>query len=95
MKRPPVFMRLEVQGEKRGIRLWLPLFLLFPLVIVMLIILSPLILLLLIGILIFWPNGWGKRVLLIFRAAFNIFLSLRGLKIDIKNGPKTIYISIV
>lgn len=71
--------------------MWLPLFLLLPLALVVFIILSPLILL---AVIILWPSGWGKWALSVLRAAYNVFCSLRGLKVDIQSRRETVYISI-
>ena len=92
MMRPPVWMHVKIQGERRRCGLWLPLFLLLPLALVVLIILSPLIL---IGVIILWPSGWGKRALYVLPAAFGVFCSLRGLRIDIQSGRESVYISVV
>ena len=43
MKRPPVVMRVQIRGKEREFGLWLPLFLLLPVGLLLLIILSPLI----------------------------------------------------
>jgi len=92
MKRPPMLMRVKIQGENRGFGLWLPLLLLLPLALAVLIILSPLILL---AVLILWPSGWGKRALLVLSTAFGVFCSLRGLRVDIQGRYQCVYISIV
>jgi len=92
MKRPPMLMRLKIQGEKKGFGLWLPLFLLLPLALIVFIILSPLIL---IAVLVLWPSGWGKRALLILRVAFEICCSMRGLRVDVQSGQQCVYISVV
>jgi len=92
MKRPPMFMHLKIQGEKSRFGLWMPIFLLLPLALVILIILLPLIL---IAILILWPSGWGKRALLVFKAAFEVFCSMRGLMVDIKSSSQCVYVRIV
>ena len=92
MNRPPTWMHIKIQGEHRGCGLWLPLFLLLPLALVVLIILSPLIL---IGVIILWPSGWGKRALYVLPAAFGVFCSLRGLRIDIQGRHQSVYISVV
>jgi hypothetical protein len=92
MKRPPMLMHLEVQGENKRFGLWLPLFLLLPLALLVLIILSPLIL---IAVLILWPSGWGKWALLVIRAAFGILCSLHGLRVDIQDRHQCVYISVV
>ena len=92
MKRPPMLMHLRIHGEEKGFGLWLPLFLLLPLALVVFIILSPLIL---IAVLVLWPSGWGKRALLILRAAFEVFCSMRGLRVDVRSGHQCVYISVV
>jgi hypothetical protein len=92
MKRPPMLMHLKFQGEERGFGLWLPLFLLLPLALVVFIILSPLIL---VAILVLWPSGWGKRALLVLKAACEIFCSMRGLKVDIQSSSQYVYICVV
>jgi len=92
MKRPPILMLLRIQGEKRAFGLWLPLFLLLPLALVVFIILSPMIL---IALLVLWPIGWGKRALLVLKAACEIFWSIRGLKVDIHGSNQCVYISVV
>ena len=92
MNHPPMLMHLRFQGEERGFGLWLPLFLLLPLAFVVFIILSPLIL---IAVLVLWPSGWGKRALLVLKAACEIFWSIRGLRVDIQNSNQCVYISVV
>jgi len=92
MKRPPMLMHVKIRGERCRFGLWLPLFLLLPLALAMFIVLSPLIL---IAILVFWPRGWRKGALHIFGAAFEVFNSMRGLKVDIQSDHHCIYISAV
>ena len=92
MKRPPMLMHMRIQGEQRGFGLWLPLFLLLPLALVVFIILSPLIL---VSVLVLWPTGWGKRALLISKAALEMFWEMRGLKVDVRKGRQIVSFSMV
>jgi hypothetical protein len=92
MKRPPIWMRVRFYNEDRGFGLWLPLFLLLPLALVVFIILSPLIL---IGVLVLWPSGWGKRALLVLGAAPGVFCSIRGLKVDVQGRRQYVFISVI
>jgi hypothetical protein len=92
MTRPPMLMHVKIQGEDRGFGLWLPLFLLLPLALVVFIILSPLIL---IAVLVLWSSGWGKRALLVLRAALEVFWTMRGLRVDIQGRHQCVYISVV
>ena len=92
MKRPPMLMRVRIRGEDGNFGLWLPLFLLLPLALVVLLVLSPLIL---VAVLVLWPSGWGKRALLVLPTAFDVFCSMRGLRVDIENRDQCVYIYVV
>ena len=92
MKRPPMLLYVRIRGERRGFGLWLPIFLLLPLVLAVFIILVPLIL---IAIPIFWPTGWRNRARHIFGAAFEILCSMRGIKVDAQSDHDCVYISAV
>ena len=92
MNRPPMLMHIKIQNEERDFGFWLPLFLLIPLALVILIILSPLIL---IAILVTWPSGWGRYALLSLQAAIVSFWALRGLEVDVQGRREKVYISVV
>ena len=92
MNRPPVLMHIRFQNGDKKFGLWLPLFLLIPLALVVLIILSPLIV---IAILVLWPSGWGKLALLVLKASWGLFCSMRGLQVDVRNRNECVYISVV
>ncbi|MCJ7604522.1 MAG: hypothetical protein MUO19_00620 [Dehalococcoidales bacterium] len=94
MNRPPLLMNVRIRGEnsRYGFFLPLPLFLLLPLALVILIILSPLIL---IGIVVLWPSGWGKRALLSLGAAMGVYCAIRGLKVDIRGSQQIVKISVI
>ena len=92
MKRTPMLMHVQIQGEGSRFCLWLPLLLLFLLALLILIILSPL---MLVAILILWLRGWGKWALPVLRNAFEIFFALHGLRVDIQGRNQCIYISVV
>jgi hypothetical protein len=95
MNRPPLLMHLKIRNEKSDFGLWLPLFLLFPLALVVLLVLSPLVL---IGVLVLWGCGygrwawWGLRCL---AAAFVSSWAMRGLKVDVQGRRENVFISIV
>ena len=105
MKRPPVLMRVQIRGEERKFRLWLPLFLLLPLALVTLIILLPVIL---VAIIIVRVTGRRRRLSLVartslgilcsvrgIRAAFDVLCSMPGLRIDVCNNKERVYVSII
>jgi hypothetical protein len=95
MNWPPMLMHVKVKNEKSDFGLWLPLFLLFPLALVVLIILSPLII---IGIIVLCALGYGRWVWWGFRCLWVAIVSswaLRGLKVDVQNGNKHVFVSVV
>jgi hypothetical protein len=105
MKRPPVLMRVQIRGEERKFCLWLPLFLLVPLAILLLIVLSPLIV---VAIVIVRATGRGRRLWPVvrtslgilcsvrgIRAAFDVLCSMPGLRVDVCNSKERVYVSII
>lgn len=105
MKRPPMLMRVRIDGRERNFLLWLPLFLLLPVVLVLLIILSPLIL---IAIVILRLRGRERQLsptaevfVRVFcsvrgiKAAIDLLCSMPGLRVDIYNHSERIYVSVV
>lgn len=92
MSWPPIIMRIKIKNQHTNFGLWLPLFLLFPIALVIFIILSPLIL---IAVIVLWERGWGKLALFSLQAAFVTCWSLRGLKVDVQGPKECVTISII
>lgn len=92
MNWPPMLMHIRIKNKNTKFGLWLPLFLLFPLALVIFIILSPLIL---IAVIVLWHTGWGKLALFSLKAAFLACWSLRGLKVDVQGRNECVSISIL
>ena len=92
MSWPPMLMHIRVKNHNKSFGLWLPLFLLLPLALAVLIVFSPLIL---IGVIVLWPSGWGKWALLALWGATVSFWSLRGLKVDVQGPKDTVYVSVI
>jgi hypothetical protein len=92
MSWPPMLMHIKIKNKDTKFGLWLPLFLLFPIVLVIFLILSPFIL---IAIIVLWNSGWGKMALFALSAAFVACWSLRGLKVDVRNPDECVSISII
>jgi hypothetical protein len=92
MSWPPMFMRIKIKNKDTRFGLWLPLFLLFPIALVIFIILSPFIL---IAIIVLWHTGWGRVALFSLKAAFMACWALRGLKVDVRKPDECVTISII
>jgi hypothetical protein len=88
---PPSLLRLRIRNERHRFGLWLPLFLIWPLVLVLGLALWPL---LLIASFVLWDRGWGKPLLLGGPALFELLCALRGLKVNIKQDSQQVLISL-
>lgn len=87
---PPSVLRLRIHSRRRHFGLWLPLFLIWPLLVVLFLLLSPLVLAVAI---ILWRTNWGKLLLLGGPRLFFLFCALRGLKADVKNCSEQVFVS--
>lgn len=92
MKTPPCIIRIKIKNEDTKFGLWLPLFIIFPLVLVLFIVLAPLALL---AALIVWPLGYARTVLCA-PALYSVICATKGLEVDIQSGRKneTVLVSI-
>lgn len=90
MNWPPLLMRLRVYDRRHRIGLWIPLFLLFPIVLAIAIILTPLVL---IAVILLWPFGWGRPALVLGPTVARCLCALRGLEVDVKEGKELVLIS--
>ena len=88
---PPSMLRLELQNESRNFRLWLPLFAIWPFVLLAAVVLAPLVLALAI---ILWWSGWGRPMLYSGLMFFRVICALRGLEIDIRDRKERFHVSI-
>ena len=84
MKWPPYLLKLRIKNPDHAFGLWLPLFLIWPIVLVFLlavfIILLPFALL---AILFTWRVGWWRPLILGIPAILRLVCSLRGLTVDV------------
>jgi hypothetical protein len=92
MNRPPLLMHVRIKNSKANFGLWLPLFMLFPLLLVILLALSPLILIIL---LIMWPSGWGRWAWQSLKMSFVSLWNLRGLNVDIQNRDGIVQVNVI
>ena len=88
---PPSILRLRIHNKQHNFSLWLPLFLLWPLLLVLGLLLLPL---LLIAAVILSYRGWGIPLLLAGPAIFGLLCALRGLKVEIGQNSEQVFISL-
>ena len=86
MSVPPCLLHIRVHNEEPHFGIWLPLFLAWLILAILVLAFLPLFLILLI---IALPFGWGEFVLLVGPRFYNILCALKGLKLDVdKTGEK-------
>jgi hypothetical protein len=87
MNYPPLMMRLRIRGHKMPrINLWLPLFLLYPLLLAVLVVLSPLILA---GLLVAFIIFSVRLDLFAFvRGLYELLCSLRGFTVQVQEADR-------
>ena len=95
MNLPPMTMRLILRRQgKIGINLWLPLFIIVPIVgviaLALFLILLPL---MLIAVVILWRRGLWRPLFFFWPAVIALFVSLRGFEIDVNQNQERVFIS--
>ena len=88
---PPMFLRVRVQGDKRRIRLWIPLIVLWPVILVVVLLGMP------VAVLVASRSGHRARsrsMLLAGPLLLYVLASLRGLRFDVASGEDRVFISI-
>ena len=92
MSYPPMVIHLRIPKEKRGhFGLWIPVFLLYPFILVFALIILPFALL---AALLVLPMGKSRQVLLVGPLFCRVFWNLRGLKVDIQEKSKNFLINV-
>ncbi|MDD4876305.1 MAG: hypothetical protein PHQ86_04140 [Dehalococcoidales bacterium] len=91
MSRPPLFLKLRFGKINSRHNIWLPLFILFPFLIIILLLLVPFLLL---AALVLWGVGRGKPFLMFIPAILAVFWALKGLEIQVNDKTQNVFISI-
>jgi len=88
----PMTMRVDVRGEgRKGVRLFLPVVLLWIIIAALLVAALPFVL---VAALVTLRRGTGARILLFYPAFFGALWFLSGLRVDIaSHGEKKVFIS--
>lgn len=87
---PPSLLRVRIRNRNTHFGLWLPLFIIWPLVLLAMVILSPLVLL---SAVLLWPLGLGRSLLLTGPLLFRLFCSMRGLEVAVHKSSDQVLIS--
>jgi hypothetical protein len=88
----PLILKLRIKDKnQRRFGIWLPLFLLWLIVLPLLALPAPVVFLV---ALILWPGGKGRLILYSYMAIFNLICNLSGLKVDIQSKDSIVYINL-
>ena len=87
---PPSVLRVEIKNESRHFSLWLPLFVIWPFLLLAAVVLAPVVLALAI---VLWWTGWGRPMLYSGPIFFAVFCALRGLEIDVQKSNNHVHLS--
>ena len=88
----PLILKLRIKDKnQKRFGIWLPLFLVWLIVLPLLALLAPLVLL---AALILWPGGKGRLVLYSYLAIFNLIGNMSGLKVDIQSKDSFVYVDL-
>ena len=91
MNRPPYLMKVRVNNPDSKFNLWLPLFLIYPLLAVIMLVLLPLIL---VAAIVLWLMGWGKTLFIVLFAVFSCINAMRGLEVHVEEGQEKVLVSV-
>lgn len=94
MRLPPYFMKLRIRGQHHGFSLWLPLFIIGPIVLIFLLALFLIALpFLLLSLLFTWRWYWCRYAVKGVPIFFMLLCSLRGLKLDIEDREQHVIVA--
>jgi len=96
MKRPPYLIKMRFWNSRHGFDLWLPLFLIMPLVLALLLAVALILLpFALLAMLFTWRLGYWRPLVLGVPVFFNMLCQMPGLKVDIEHGKGSVYIAVL
>lgn len=94
MKWPPYLLKLRFRNRRCSFALWLPLFLIGPVVLVFLLAICLIMLpFALLTVLFTWRLGWCRPVVFGVPALGRLVCSLPGLKVDVASGEGQVFIA--
>jgi hypothetical protein len=93
MSWPPYLLKIRIENEDNSFPIWLPLFIIGPIVLILLlavfIIILPFVLL---SMIFTWELGWWRPVFLFIPAFFRLITQLPGLQVDVGKENSRVYI---
>ena len=89
---PPVLIKIRVVKQScRKFSIWLPVFFLWPLLLVLILVSIPFLLVFTIA---YWNNPKARKSIRNYFSAIAMFFLLRGLEVNIKNNEEEVFIQL-
>ena len=88
---PPMIMSIRIRKPRTHFTIWLPFFLILPILLVIALLLAPFVLVLALAL---WHRGWGKPLILAAPLIYNVICAMRGMKVDVKDHSEHVRISV-
>ncbi len=94
MKWPPYLLKIHIENENSSFPIWLPLFIIGPILLILLLALFLIALpFMLLAMIFTWEYEWWRSFFLFFPLLFGLFTELSGLDIDVgKAGDTRVHI---
>ena len=86
---PPSLLRVRVLDDHNRVNLWIPLIVVWPLVVVLYLLFLPCIV---VAAILIWRGGWGRLLLLGGPSLFRLYCALRGLEINVTEPNQTVHV---
>jgi len=84
---PPMLMKLRLKEEgKRGIRLWLPLILLWPVALLVFLLVLPFL------VLVSVFHSKSRRMIIALPSLYRMICSLRGLRVEVEDTEEEVFV---
>jgi hypothetical protein len=89
---PPLLLHLRIPSDNGFVGLWLPWFLIYPVLLLLMLIALPVVLVLAI---IMLPTGRARPLVLAGPAFWRLLFAMRGLKMDIQTGQRKMLLNFI
>ena len=92
MNMPPLWLHLRIPTENSSFGLWLPWFLVYPVLLVLMLVVLPFVL---VAAVILLPFGKARPLIFAFPYLWRLLFAMRGLNVDVRSGRQDIVINFV
>ena len=96
MRWPPWLLKIRIEDEENAFPIWLPLFIIGPIVLLLLLAIFLIMLpFALLAMILTWEMGWWRTFFLFFPYLFRLLGQLPGLTVDVGGQNKRVYVAFI